>query len=69
MKHYLVCPDDSTDAVTLINLYQVNPRDCLINHPDRHLYRPLPDGLIQLVPQSNGDYSLSEPSTPGYIRT
>ena len=74
MKKYLIRPGyiySTNDkdkhfisAIMLINLYRVNPRECVIEHPAMH-YQPEPD-LIILEPQADGSYSIPD-STPNYL--
>lgn len=68
MPKYLVCPgtvwaNDGDihfiSARKLIQLYRVDPKDCLIKpSDDKSLGWRKPDGLIELHPNSNGDYSI-----------
>ncbi len=67
MKKYLICPGyikSKTDndyhyinGTTLINLYKVNPNECLIYHLGAHYGCDLSQ-LVPLYPRDNGDYEI-----------
>ena len=51
-RHYI-------NAHQLMNLYKVNPRECVIQHGDQRMIKNF-DKLIPLRPRYNGDYTLRE---------